>query len=232
MPAIISEFLIEKLQIKPQKVATVLNGIDQTQLSPLNDQEMDDIRREWNIPKENLVIALHSRIDQVKNHLLVVEAIELLPEEMRKKVTVVCSGLKEGSYYHAVLQSIADKKVEDVFRFVGWVETRKILGIADFLFLPSLQEGFPLNAVEAFFMKVPVARTITAGFGDLKYCLPISSEDPNDMIEIIKRALVDGLSEYQERVAAAYKFAQETLTAEKMAVNTLEIYKRCVKNDA
>lgn len=227
----VSNFLIEKLRIKPQRVVTVLNGVDQTKLLPLTDQEKNAVRQEWNIPQENLVVTLHSRIDSVKNHLLVVEAIGMLSEDLRRKVTVVCSGLKEGAYYNKVLQSIAEKGLENVFRFVGWVETRKILGIADFLFLPSFKEGFALNAAEAFFMKVPVARTKTAGFTDLRYCLPISSEEPEDMVAIISKALTSGLSEYQERVAAAYDFAQETLTCEKMATNTLEIYKRCVNDD-
>lgn len=227
----VSRFLIEKLRISSSKVTTVLNGVNDELLLPLSKEEIDECKHKWNIPQENLVIALHSRIDVVKNHLLVVEAINQLSDEEKKKITVICSGQKEGEYYNKVRKTVSLYNLDKVFNFVGWTKTREILGISDFLFLPSTNEGFGLSVAEAFLMRVPVARTITAGFEDLKYCIPISMEDPFDIVAIIREAVSDGMQGYADRINSAYEFAKETLTAEKMAINTVDVYKKvCSKN--
>ena len=75
-------------------------------------------------------------------------------------------------------------------------------------------------------MKVPVARTKTGGFSDMKFCLPLSCDDSNKIVEIIRDILKNGLVGYQSRIEEAYKFAKEFLVADKMASSTVEIYKK------
>lgn len=220
----VSNFLIEKLKIPTDKVTTVLNGVDNTKLIKLTEEEKSSLKKQWEIPKNNKVIVMHSRIDEVKNHLLVVEAINQLSYEERANISVVCSGEKKGLYYDRVIEEINRYGLENNFVFVGWTDTSKILSVADFLFLPSFKEGFPLSVIEAFFMDVPVARTKTGGFLDLKYCLPISSSEPSDMVDIIRRLLQCGTSEYRSMVMEAYEYANEKLTVTEMVKNTVEVY--------
>lgn len=227
----VSNFLVEKLGVPSDEVVTVLNGVDDRKLEIPSLEQIKLIKREWDIPEDSLVVALHSRIDKVKNHLLVVEAINRLTEEERQKVTVVCSGTQTGDYYNEVLTKIREYHLESNFRFVGWVDAWKILGVSDFLFMPSLYEGFGLSVAEAFLMRIPVVRTKTAGFRDVKYCIPISEHDPMDMVELIRDALNNGVSQYSTRVQAAYDFAKEQLTAGKMAENTLNVYRRVLNRD-
>ena len=220
----VSEFLVKKLRIPAQKVVTVLNGVDESKLLPLSAQEKAVLHQKWDISCGKTVIALHSRIAPVKNHMLVVEAIARLAVEERQRIVVVCSGEKNGEYYEKVCDAIKERELEDIFRFVGWCSPREILGIADLLILPSLIEGFGLNVSEAFFMRVPVARTETAGFRDLKYCIPISKEDPEDIVGIVRGVLEKGNEQFDERVDEAYQFACETLSCARMAENTLKVY--------
>ena len=227
----VSDVIVKKLNVPASKVSTVFNGVDDLRLSLLSAQERDEIRKEWGIPEDSFVIAQHSRIHEVKNHLLVVEAVNRLTPEERKKLKVVCSGATGGRYYSRVVALAEEYGVLDNFCFVGWVDTRKILGISDFLFLPSSYEGFPLSVVEAFMMKLPVARSEKGGFKDQKYCLPISSTDPGDMVDIIRDALVNGTDKYKDRIDAAYRFAKENLTVDKMAENTVKIYEEVCLND-
>ena len=226
----VSNFLIEKLKVPSDKVATILNGVDNTKLLRMTEEEKICVKKEWGIPEDNKVVVMHSRIDEVKNHLLVVEAINQLSPEERKGVSIVCSGEKKGIYYDRVVETINHYGIADNFIFVGWTDTSKILGIADFLFLPSFKEGFPLSVVEAFFVGVPVARSKTGGFYDMKYCLPISSSDPSDMVDIIRKTLLYGTNEYKSIVDEAHKYAEENLTVTEMVKNTVKVYNEvCVQ---
>lgn len=224
----VSRFLIEKLCVPKEKVVTVLNGVNIKELTPLNEQEIQNLRSKWNIKDGQFVFVMHSRIAEVKNHLLVVEAVANLPQEIKKKTVVVCSGEANGSYYENVLSTIKKHNLMDNFRFVGWTKTRDILGIADFLIAPSFNEGFLLSASEAFLMKVPVMRSRTAGFEDQKYCYPISTTDPKDVTTLIVE-YAKHPEKFSDNIRTAYSFALENLTVEKMTMNLVKQYRSVCK---
>ncbi len=197
-------------------------------LSPLNVEEKKILRKKWNVPEDSIVFSLHSRIDEVKNHLLIVEAVKRLGKEERKRMIILCSGAKTGEYYKKVIKTINDYKLKECFRFVGWTDTRAVLGISDFLICPSRNEGFLLTSVEAFFMKIPVFRTETAGFNDQKYCFPISMDDPEVTAEIMRDIYQNGIEKYYQNVEKAYLYAVENFTVKVMTEKTVQIYKGVV----
>ena len=219
-----SSFIVDKLGIPQSKVVTILNGVDEKKLIPLSLQEKTELREKWNLPDGTIVLAMHCRIDEVKNHMVVVEALKHLPDSIRNNFVVVCSGSKEGTYYHNLVEEIHEYQLDSLFRFVGWSETRKVLGIADFLVLPSRNEGFALSVCEAFLLKVPVMRTCTAGFSDQKYCYPIDSDDTAPIETILSDIAINGLSGYKKQISEAYDFAISNLTVHKMTEKTLEVY--------
>ena len=227
----VSDFMINDLKIDPVNVVTVLNGVDDSMLLPVQEAEKKQIKKEWNVPEDKTIIVLHSRIDSVKNHRLIVEAVNRLNDNERDKICVVCSGERKGSYYVEITDLIKIYKIEETFKFVGWVETNKVLGVADYLFLPSFQEGFPLSVVEAAFMNVPVVRTRTAGYEDMKFSVPISMYDPDDVVKVIRKILNNEVSEYLKLSQDAYDFAKSSLTAKSMAEKTLNVYKEVLDNN-
>lgn len=223
----VSDFLVEKLKVPHKKVVTICNGVDEMQLQKLTLDEERIIKRKWSLEDNKIVFAMHSRIDEVKNHMLVVEAVKLMSDEERKKIKVICSGLREGDYYTQVVNSISAYGLENVFSFTGWTSTREILGIADALVLSSFNEGFPLSVVEAFLMKVPVLRTRTGGFDDQKYCYELKLNNP----EQVKNAMLDVMNNYdifRQKAEEAYQYALQNFTIENMTNKTIEIYKSII----
>ena len=226
----VSDFMINKLKFKADTVITVCNGVNNPLLEgPITSAEIDSIKHEWDIDRSKNVYVMHSRIDEIKNHLLVVEAVHRLPKDFRDNIIVVCSGTTSGDYYERVIAAIKDYAIEDNFRFVGWTSTRKIMSIADCLLAPSLNEGFLLTVAEAFMMHVLVARSVTPGFDDQKYCLPISSNDPQDIIDLVCDINEYGLVKYSERITEAYDYALKNFTVEAMTHKTVDIYKKVCK---
>ena len=71
----------------------------------MNEQEKEELYLKWNIPKGKTVFALHSRIEEVKNHLSMVEVVNKMPDEYRNKLVFICSGEKSGVGNHMKLLS-------------------------------------------------------------------------------------------------------------------------------
>lgn len=220
--------LINKFNIPHDKITTIQNGV--RIIPPLTSEQIEHQKATWGIPRDKYVLTLHSRIDATKNHLLMVEAIAKLSEEAREKVVVVCSGEKSGEYYRRVVTRISELGLNNKFIFVGWCNTAEVLGISDFLFLPSIKEGFALSIAEAFFLKIPVARTRTGGFDEQKFCLPIDAYDPQPTIDIIESLVSNGKEYYAEQAEASYKLAMNEFTIDVMTKQNVKVYEEvCAK---
>ena len=189
----------------------------------MNEQEKEELYLKWNIPKGKTVFALHSRIEEVKNHLSMVEVVNKMPDEYRNKLVFICSGEKSGEYYERVIQRINQYHLNNYFIFMGWANTREVLGIANALVVPTTKEGFLLTAAEAFLMKIPVYRTRTAGFDDQLFCNEIYGDDFMKDASILMDYIDKGLD--QSRIDEAYKYAIENFTIEKMTKKTVNVYK-------
>ena len=223
----VSNFLVEKLKVKKNRVVTIFNGVDEKQLSPLSVEEKESLRERWNVEPSNIAFTMHSRIDEVKNHALVVEAVRLMSKEDRKKIKIICSGSQTGSYYEKIAKMIDEYGLNECFVFTGWVNTRDILGISDALILTSTNEGFPLSVVEAFLLKVPVLRTRTGGFADQRYCFELMLDNPQQVKEEMLK-IVKSNADYREQVEKAYEYAWNNFTVEKMTEKTVAIYQEVV----
>lgn len=224
----VRDSLIYELGVQPEKITDIPNGVKV--LAALTTEEIKHQKELWSIPEDKYVLALHSRIDPVKNHLLMVDAVARLSDKAKAKIVVVCSGEKTGAYYELLTAHIAEKGLEDQFRFIGWCDTNKVLSIADFLFLPSIKEGFALSVAEAFLLHVPVARTKTAGFEEQKYCLPIDAQDPQPIVDIIEDLVENGKEQYRDRIEAAYELAMIEFTIEVMTKRNVTVYEEVCSN--
>ena len=144
-------------------------------------------------------------------------------------MVIVCSGEQCGDYYEKIQKRIEELRIGDSFRFCGWVTAREILSSADALMLPSLQEGFGLNCIEAMFMRIPVLRTQTAGYHDMRdYCVGMEDASSETVLKYIRRVLLgDALS--QERTERAEAFVHEQCTVKVMTEHTVAVYKDVLK---
>ena len=88
----------------------------------------------------------------------------------------------------------------------------------------SINEGFPLSVVEAFFMKVPVLCTRTGGFDDQRFCVELEIGNPQQVKQEMLK-IVEDKDIYKKRVQDEYLYAVDNFSVEKMAEKMAEIYK-------
>ncbi len=222
------KFLVNKLHIDSNKISLVLNGVDETKLAPLSAVEKRRLKEKWQINRP-IVFALHGRIDPIKGFDVLIESLKKLSKNELSQILIICSGdIENNTYYTSLLKTISDNHLTDVFRFVGWCSARDILGISSVMLQPSWREGFPLAAIEAFFMQIPLIRTRAGGFEDMKnVCIGIPIGDSNTLAFHLHKIIVNP-HQYDYMINDAYKFALENCSISQMVNKTISVYHKTI----
>lgn len=142
---------------------------------------------------------------------------------------LVLSGNTNDPYHNVLASLITEYHLEKSVYFTGWITSKDILSVADLMIQPSNREGFLLSALETFFMKVPVIRSKTGGYEDMKgCCVGIPAGDVEAIREEIERWL-NNPDMYYNMIENACQFAMQEGTVRVMAKKTVETYKRAIE---
>ena len=177
-----------------------------------------------------LQLGVLSRLTPIKNVAAVIHAAARLRDlDIAIQVNIAGSGPSENS-----LRSIArELNVADRVCFLGWREDiRELLSGWDLLAMPSLDEGFPLSAIEAMAAGRPVLASRVGGLPEIVvdgvtgYLIP-----PGD-IEGLVRPLAE-LANDRVKLAkmgtAGWRRVQEEFTEEAMASHMASFYARLLQ---
>lgn len=130
----------------------IYNGVDTENFS--QDEESGRTYREENdIPQDKKLIGYVARLHEQKNHVMLVDVIEKLPE----KYHLVLGGA--GPEEERITERIEELGVSSRVTMTGWVEhdeLKKFYNACDIFTTPSLCEGFGLSTLEAMACGTPV----------------------------------------------------------------------------
>lgn len=226
----------KKLHIQLSRIDKITNGVDNSTLV-LPTVEKHKLKEEFFCKyfneaidgKDTKVIIAHGRLHPVKGLDLLIKAFAKLDETKRQNVKLVLSGNTKDPYYNVLKSLITEYHLEKSVYFTGWITSKDILSVADLMIQPSHREGFLLSALEAFFMKVPVIRSKTGGYEDMKdCCVGIPAGNVEAISEEMERWL-NNPDMYHNMIENAYQFAMQEGTVRVMAKKTVETYKRAIE---
>lgn len=129
------------------KVYIIHNGIDISKFK--FDQKLrEEIRKNYNIRKEDILIGMVGRIEKVKNPMFIIKMVKKLYYLKNYNVKIMLIG--EGSQRKKIEKYIKNKEYKNNIILTGFQnDSYKYYNAFDFFVLPSLFEGFPLSAIEA-----------------------------------------------------------------------------------
>ncbi len=137
------------------------NAVDIEAFERYKQDPVWDYRKEYNIPKDDIVISFVGRLTVEKGIAQLVRAVKRINEEGRRDVWLLAAG---GGY---LLEELSAIKTENI-HFVGQIPTDRVAALlsqSDIFCLPSFSEGFPTCVIEA---GVCHAFVITTFRGDAK----------------------------------------------------------------
>ena len=178
--------------LEEDRIAVIPNGIDPSELVPVDD--LETLRARFARPDERLVL-LVGRLVYEKGFQLALEALPGLVDRLGDvRFLVAGSGTAE----HDLHQQARDLGLDAHGTFLGWIGDdvlHSLYRIADLTVVPSIYEPFGLVALEAMASGCPC---LVADTGGLREVVPnedvglrFRSRDPGSLAAMAERLLTD-----------------------------------------
>ncbi|GEM_PF-606516 len=215
--------LIEHYGFKPQKVHTVPNGISIQAMSFERNnayqmkKELDETRR---------IVLVPARLSEEKGHRFLIEAVSSL-ESKGIYATYLFAG--DGPLQGELKQMVLHLKLEHCVKFLGFrTDLQQLMSMADFIVLPSLNEGFPFALLEAMVAGKPFIATRVGCVEDMVEQDANGKLIPAGDAGALESALIEFLSLDKEKLEEMGRRGREKtlneFTLEKMQQRTFKFY--------
>lgn len=201
----------------------VINNAIAPKKFEFNEKHREEIRKEFGIEKEEILIGNIGRLSQQKNQTILLEiAKELIKKNVKFKIIIVGDGPLENELklkrekYNLEKQVFFVNTRNDVYKFYS---------AFDLFVLPSIYEGLPVVSVEAQCNGLPClfSNTITE---EVKI---------NDNIEFLPinciEKWVEKISTLPKRLQENNKFKKSNYNIGVEAEMLYKRYKKCIKNE-
>ncbi|MBS1552408.1 MAG: glycosyltransferase [Bacteroidetes bacterium] len=163
---IVKKYLVNR-NSKFEKITEVIyNGVDiETEKYKLNEIQIDELRRELNIRKDDFIITVAGRLEKQKGHRFFLESAgDLLKDKRNIRILI----LGDGNERAEIEKIITDNELSDYVRMMGFQkESGKIIEISDLICVPSLWEGFGLIIIEGMIKKKIVLASEVGGIPEI-----------------------------------------------------------------
>jgi len=144
---------IERQHVAPDKVVTILNGVDSTKFSPTS-KDRKRLYEKFGIPEESPLVGVVARMEPHKGHGYLIQAMSAVIDEVPETRLLV---IGEGWYEQEIRRAVQRQQLENHIIFTGFQEDMAgILAGLDIVVMPSLYESTNLSLVEAMMMGKPV----------------------------------------------------------------------------
>jgi glycosyltransferase involved in cell wall biosynthesis len=222
-------FLLTEKVIHDAKSGVILNGsirgVDPNRFKPRADFRLE-IRREFNIPDDSVLILYMARFTVDKGALLMINAFKDLALKS-ERVFLLMVGPDEERLTPAISKVMSG--LDNRYRLVNYTDSpEKFFSASDIFCLPSYREGFPMVLLNAACSAVPVVASRIYGSSDVvldnKTGLLFNSGDLNDLVEklSILSSDLDMIRDFGEnaRNFAVSNFSERDILEELMRIYT------------
>ena len=160
------DYEITKNKLKPKKCYLVRGvGLDLNEYKPIDEMRKAKKRKELNLYKDDFIIIMIGELNQNKNQIQLIKALELLKNKY-PKIKALCVG--EGNKLQELKEEAKNRGIEENIKFLGLRrDVNELINIADIGILLSYREGLPRNIMELMANGRKVIATNIRGNKDL-----------------------------------------------------------------
>ncbi len=195
----------------------------------LAEDQRASMRADIGIPDGRKLAMFVGRLVTEKNVTCLLRALALLPRAERPWLAIV----GDGPLRATLVEQVAASGLGDDVRFIGArSDATEIVRCADFLILPSTQEGMSNVLLEAMAANVAVIASAVGGNRELvedgRTGLLFASDDASALAVCIRRMSHDAVLR-TSMATDAYARARQEYSMERMIAATAAVYDRCLR---
>ncbi|MBF0457464.1 MAG: glycosyltransferase family 4 protein [Nitrospirae bacterium] len=211
------------LGAKQDRVTLIRNGIsmpDSGQIDALRERQ----RTAFGLKKDDFVIISVGRLEPVKGHIYLLEAVNTL----KGRYAIKCLIVGDGRDFNSLNERIAALGISNEVRLLGFrTDVDELLPMADVFCMPSLSEGLPYALLEACAAELPIVASNIGGMAHLlKNGETAILVQPENVLELVN-ALVyirDNPLKGKAMGKEAYAVVKNEFSIETMRGHMLDVY--------
>jgi glycosyltransferase involved in cell wall biosynthesis len=213
------------------KFITVYNGVDLAEFQIHN--EPNNVRKEYGIDRDCIVIACIARIEISKGQHFLIEAMEEIRNQINTTHLLIVGDIFDEAYFNLCSKLVEEAGLKEQVTFTGHKENiPEILSDIDIFVLPSTAEAFPRTIIEAMSMGKPIIATNVGGsaeaFEEGISGITVPPADPVALANAIMILANDGTLR-QKMGVAARKRVEQMFSIEQNARRTEQIYEKLLR---
>lgn len=209
-----------------KKIYVVENGVDDNFLREINEKKLEKLIKLIGIKNEKIILNINTEVSKRKNLPLMLDTIRYLKMSGEKvKLLLIAPEKKKKKVYIEAKRKKVEKEIIFIPAKVPYEEMPYYYSIADFVAIPSRQEGFGLPLIEGIAMNKPFVSFKTGIAPELEkkgFGYTVSSE------EEFKQKCLQMLREPIE-IRNGKKFVMSNYSWKKTAEKVLNIYRNAIK---
>lgn len=183
--------IINFLKVEPGKVEVVYMGCHRNFKKKFSAEDINNVKAKYDLPVQYILNV--GTIEQRKNVLILVKALALIPEDLRKQVVIVG---RPTSYKKQVVEEALRLGVEKWISFlhnIPFADLPAIYQGAQIFVYPSIFEGFGIPLVEALESSIPVITSTGSCFKEAAGpgSIYVDSNNEEELAFQLKRVLED-----------------------------------------
>lgn len=234
----VGQYMVETGRVPAEKIRRVYYGIGLDRPLELAEYQVQELRRELELPPQGPLILCVGRLDPQKGHPYLFAAMGEVCRRFPAARLVVVGGAQQGSeaYVHELRRQAALPEVAGRIVFAGErQDVPRLIAACDVFVLASLWEGFGLVFAEAMAAAKPVVATRVSAVpevvADGETGLLVPPRDAPALAEGIIR-LCGNSGERQRLGRNGYRRVRERFSAARMVDETLAVYRDALRGRA
>lgn len=213
--------------ISEKKITVVINGVQ----AGRRREDTDEIKKSFGIKKDDKVISIIARLEEIKGHEYFIKAADLLKKRGKRAIFVIAG---TGSREEELKELVSSLSLFDTILFPGFVkDVGALLSISDIQVNASTAEATSLSLLEGMSLGIPAVVTDAGGNPDVitngenGYVVPM--KDPAALADKIEK-LLDDPKLYENMSKKAAEIFSQKFTATVMTRNTEKVYLGMLNN--
>ncbi|MFC1782087.1 glycosyltransferase family 4 protein [Planctomycetota bacterium] len=200
--------LVQKARIDRDRITVIYNAVDIDAFAPTRAAR-DQVRKQWGISDDDIVLGFVGRLDYVKGTDLLIEALELLLQRSKRYFLVMVG---EGPQRQGLERLMERWGIAERVKFAGFCEkVSETIQAFDIGVVPSREEALGIAALEMMRMRVPLVCSGVEGLAEIvtheETALVPDENDPPEIARCVER-LVNDKELHNKLADAAYQFTE------------------------